>query len=51
MRLRTTLNLMINGFQNKRAAWKDANLRIFAARFVRFAASTTLVFNVLSHLI
>ena len=30
--------------------WKFENLRIFAARFVRFFASTTLVFNVLSHL-
>ena len=42
--------LCIIGFQNKRAMWKFENLRIFAARFVRFSASTTLVFNVLSHL-
>src|SRR5699024_11659567 len=42
--------IRIIGFQNKRAEWKFENLRIYAARFVRFSASTTLVFNVLSHL-
>ena len=41
------LNLfIIIGFQNKRTTWKGANLRIYAARFVRFSASATLVFNV-----
>ena len=46
------LNLfIIIGFQNKRTTWKGANLRIYAARFVRFSASTTLVFTVLSHLL
>jgi len=43
--------IRIIGFQNKRAMWKFENLRIFAARFVRFSASTTLVFYVLSHLL
>ena len=46
--------IRIIGFQNKRSydakLGKDVNLRIFAARFVRFPASTTLVFYVLSHL-
>ena len=42
--------ICIIGFQNKRAMWKFENLRIYAARFVRFSASTTLVFTVLSHL-
>ena len=30
--------------------WKFEKLRIYAPRFVRFSASTTLVFDVLSHL-
>ena len=30
--------------------WKFEKLRIYAPRFVRFSTSTTLVFDVLSHL-